>query len=138
MKAPPRGTDRTRRILVVDDHRIVAETLTVFLSERGHETRAAGDGTRALDLATDLRPEVAIIDVGLPGMNGYELARRLRSAAPASSLKLVALTGSSDADTAREALASGFDHCLVKPADLDSLAALLERDEPAPREGPRL
>jgi CheY-like chemotaxis protein len=118
------------RVLIVDDNPDAAETLAAALRLQGRAVEVAHDGPQALKAAHDFRPNVALLDIGLPVMDGYELARRLRWAAGrdplAPPLALIALTGygeQSDRERSREA---GFVHHLVKPVDLDALMALLE------------
>ncbi|MDQ2971033.1 MAG: response regulator, partial [Acidobacteriota bacterium] len=115
-----------RRILVVDDNADAAEGLSDFLRALGHSVRTARDGASALEEASRLRPEIVVLDIGLPDMDGHEVARRLRAQANLRSSLLVALTGygqESDRQLSREA---GFDHHLVKPVDLDKLNDLLK------------
>jgi PAS domain S-box-containing protein len=118
---------RQARVLIVDDNTDAALTLREFLSGLGHQTAVAHDGIAALDLATSFLPTVALVDIGLPLMDGYEFARRLRKRFGADRLMLVAVTGyGQDEDRAR-ALAAGFDYHLVKPIELGALPKLLER-----------
>ncbi len=115
----------TRRILIVDDNEDGADLLDVALQTMGHTTRVAHDGPEALEAARDFQPDVALIDIGLPVMDGYEVARRLRTMFDAACPKLVAVTGygqESDRQRAREA---GFDRHLVKPVELSRLAELI-------------
>ena len=112
-----------RRVLVVDDNVDIAEMIELVARHWGHEVAVAHDGPTALDLEAQFRPEHALVDIGLPGMTGYELGRQLREQHP--NLYLVALTGYGR-DTDREkAPGAGFDAYLVKPADLDELHELL-------------
>jgi CheY-like chemotaxis protein len=114
------------RILVVDDNEDATELFAEFLRDEGHEVDVALDGIEALATATRARPDVAIVDIGLPGIDGYELARQLRHACPPE-LRLIALTGySQDADRERSR-AAGFDLHLVKPIDCDGLKRAIER-----------
>jgi PAS domain S-box-containing protein len=129
--APPIG-ERTaplpRRILVVDDNRDATESLALLLRLDGHETRAAYDGVEALEVAQSFEPETVLLDIGLPGMNGYEVAHRLRQRPGGDRLLLVALTGwGQDIDRERTR-AAGFDEHLVKPVDLARLARVLGRE----------
>jgi PAS domain S-box-containing protein len=121
--APP---DRAAmRVLVVDDNADALDLLGLGLQNLGHEVHTAGDGDAAIALAARVLPELAVLDLGLPGMDGYELARRLREASP--SIKLIALTGyGQEGDRARTADA-GFDEHLVKPASIAKLGAAIER-----------
>ncbi|HEX6273986.1 MAG TPA: ATP-binding protein [Polyangiaceae bacterium] len=113
-----------RRILIVDDNEDAADLLAEWLAEAGHATRVAYDGPSAIQLAGDFDPEIALVDIGLPVMDGYELARRLREQRNGG-LRLIAITGygqASDRDQARNA---GFDAHLAKPVSFDKLAATL-------------
>ncbi len=111
------------RVLVVDDNEDAAALLAAALSRQGHRVAVAHDGPRALEIARQHRPDVALLDIGLPMMDGYELARLLRSSMP--SVRLIAVTGyGQNADKAR-AFAAGFELHLVKPVDVDALLALL-------------
>ncbi len=121
----PRG--RSLRVLVVDDNLDAAETLAEWLQTIGHVSRVAGDGPTALEAANEFEPDVALLDIGLPVMNGYEVARRLRERPGGSRVQLIALTGygqESDYDRSRQA---GFSEHLVKPVDLDAIARSVAR-----------
>jgi len=121
------GTPRGARVLVVDDNIDAAVMLRETLSELGHELQIAHDGPSALELAASFQPDIAVLDIGLPGMSGYELARKLREQRGSDQLRLIALTGyGQEADRAR-AREFGFDHHLIKPIELDALLALLAR-----------
>jgi signal transduction histidine kinase/DNA-binding response OmpR family regulator len=115
----------SRRVLVVDDNRDAAESLALLLSVAGHQTRVCHDGPSAVAAAAEFRPEAVLLDIGLPGMDGYEVARRLRAEPAMPRALLIALTGYGQLEDQRRAHEAGFDHHLVKPADLDALAALL-------------
>jgi signal transduction histidine kinase/DNA-binding response OmpR family regulator len=115
----------TRRVLVVDDNRDAAESLALLLGVAGHATRVSHDGPSALTTAAEFQPDAVLLDIGLPGMDGYEVARRLRAAPTTRRALLVALTGYGQIEDQRRAREAGFDHHLVKPADLEALAALL-------------
>jgi PAS domain S-box-containing protein len=115
------------RVLVVDDNRDALETLAEILQMWGHEVRCAGDGAEALAVARDWPPEIVLLDIGLPGMDGYEVARRLREEAGEGSrrMQLVAISGyGQEADRQRSAEA-GFQRHLVKPVDLEALRRVL-------------
>lgn len=113
-----------RRVLVVDDNVDAAEMLRDALEEAGHEARTVHDGLEALDVARELEPEVILLDLGLPRMDGFEVARRLH-ADPSKRYTLVALTGYGQESDRRRTAAAGFDHHLVKPVDMRTLDALL-------------
>jgi len=115
-----------RRILVVDDNVDAALTLDLLLRSLGHETRVAHEGGRALEIAREFRPEVILLDIGMPGMDGYEVARRLRGMNHGQTFRIVAVTGwGQEADRAR-AKEAGFDVHLVKPVDVGVLAKVLD------------
>jgi CheY-like chemotaxis protein len=97
----------------------------------GHPVQAVNDGPTALESARAFRPEVVLLDIGLPGMDGYEVASRLRSQAGARSLVLVAITGYGQEEDRRRSHEAGFDFHLVKPIDLEILKRILNRITPA-------
>jgi CheY-like chemotaxis protein len=135
------ASTRIRRVLVVDDNITSAESLAKVISLEGHDVRVAYDGGLALERVASFRPEVVLMDIGLPGMDGYEVARRLRgNPEVASGIALVvAITGYAEDEARRRSRAAGFDHHLVKPVDPDSLLALissLEWAEETPRAAP--
>jgi two-component system CheB/CheR fusion protein len=114
-----------RRILVADDNRDGAESLAILLRVEGHEVSVVHDGAAALVALERLRPEVALLDIGMPGLNGYEVAERVRQTTFGRSMLLVAITGwGQDSDKAR-ALDAGFDHHFTKPIEPDRIIALL-------------
>ncbi|HEY2934027.1 MAG TPA: response regulator [Acidobacteriota bacterium] len=115
----------TRRLLVVDDNVDSAESLGMLLSLIGHDVRIAHNGLAALELFRTFQPEIAFLDIGLPGMDGYELARRIRQDAATGSIQLVALTGYGQEEDRRRALEAGFNHHLVKPVDPAALQKFL-------------
>jgi len=124
---PPARWQVSGRVLIVDDNADAAETTAALLRFEGLEARIAGDGVSALAEQEQWRPAVAILDIGLPVMDGYELARRMRQAQGADPLRLIALTGyGSPSDRARAA-AAGFDEHLVKPVGHDELLRVIER-----------
>jgi len=111
-----------RRVLIVDDDADSADLLVQLLEMRGHEVRSAGSASQAVAEVAEFVPEVAILDVGLPDMSGYELAQLLRNCEGMAECKLIAVTGySGDSALARSKIA-GFDLHLVKPVDLELLA----------------
>jgi CheY-like chemotaxis protein len=113
-------------VLVVEDNADNRETLVMLLESFGHEVVTASDGPSGVQVAIDAHPEVAIVDIGLPGFDGYEVGRRLREAL-GRSVTLVALTGYGQADDRDRARAAGFDVHLTKPADVELVAAVIER-----------
>ena len=114
-----------RRILVVDDNRDAAQTLALLLSLDGGQTRVAHDGHEALDVAAQMQPEVVLLDIGLPKLNGYEVAERMRQQPWGEHITLVALTGWGQEEDRRKSAQAGFDAHLVKPVDYDALLRLL-------------
>src|SRR5262249_52707539 len=98
-----------QRVLIIEDNDDARQTLRSMLELWGHEVREASDGARGLETATEFRPDVALIDVGLPGIDGHEVARRLRAAEPSKGLRLIALTGYGLPKDAQEAREAGFD-----------------------------
>mgnify|MGYP003576701558 CR=1 FL=1 len=125
--APATGKrGKSFRILIVDDNRDSAESMAMLQELNGHDTRVAHHGTDALEIAADFRPEVVLLDIGLPGMDGFEVARRMRTSPETGSAFLIALTGYGSDDDRKRATDAGFDEHLVKPADLKLLAKWLE------------
>jgi CheY-like chemotaxis protein len=114
-----------RRILVVDDNRDGAASLALLLKIYGHEARTAHDGLEAVTAADDFRPEVVLMDLGLPKLDGFEAARRIRERTWSEGIVLIALTGRDEEEDRRRSLAAGFDHHLVKPVDVAALTKLL-------------
>jgi len=116
-----------RRILVADDNSDALESLATLLELGGHEVFSAANGALALESAERHLPEVALLDIGMPKLDGYEVARRIRAQPWGQSITLVALTGWGQESDRRRSGEAGFDSHLVKPLDLDKLTALLER-----------
>jgi CheY-like chemotaxis protein len=115
-------------VLVVDDNRDAADTLAQVVELLGHEPVVAYDPAAALARAAEELPDVALCDVGLPGMSGYELARRLRALPSGHRLRLFALSGYAQAEDVARALEAGFDAHFAKPADVERLSRLLQGD----------
>jgi signal transduction histidine kinase/ActR/RegA family two-component response regulator len=123
----PASSRRRCRVLVVDDNADAAEMLAAALSMRGHDVRIAGDGPAALAAAQEFRPELAFLDLGLPIIDGFELARELRARQESRPLTLIAVTGyGQDSDRDRTA-AAGFDQHLVKPIEIEMTLAIAEQ-----------
>jgi PAS domain S-box-containing protein len=122
--ATPAG--RRHRILVVDDNQDAANSLAMLLRMKGHEVRIAYDGLEAVEAAAAYQPDVALLDVGLPRLNGFDVARRIRQTDKDRRVILVALTGWGHEEDRRRSKEAGFDHHLVKPADPDDLDRVLE------------
>ncbi len=119
--APPAGP---RRILIADDLRDSADSLAMLLEAMGHEVHVAYDGKQALHMAEALRPEVTLLDLGMPELNGYEACRRIREASWGRSMVLIAQTGWGQEEDRRRTQDAGFDHHIVKPIDPDALDAV--------------
>jgi len=132
----PEVSSRSRRVLVVDDNVDAAELLGEVLELDGHEVSIAHDGVEALERAGSFTPDVVFLDIGLPGMDGYEVARRLRERLGKATPRLVAVTGYGQAGDRQRSREAGFDAHLVKPAELDTVRALVAETEPAPRPRP--
>jgi CheY-like chemotaxis protein len=115
------------RVLVVDDNGDSAESLAMLLSLCGHETHVARSGPEALTSADALRPDAILLDLGLPGLNGYEVCRRVRAAGWARAIPIIAITGWGQAEDRQRSTEAGFDAHLVKPVLLADVTALLER-----------
>lgn len=116
------------RLLLVEDHPMNADAMRRLLSRKGgHEVRVAHDGPEALECAADWLPDLALLDLGLPGMDGLELARRLKAGPATARILLVALTASMSADDHRAALAAGCVAVETKPLELDRILPLLEK-----------
>lgn len=113
------------RIMIVDDNQDAANTLEMFLGMAGHDVKIAYDAHSALAQAASVAPQVWLIDIGLPDMDGMELARRLRATEAATSASLIAVTGYSQEQDKKNSFDAGFDHHLVKPIDTERLLALL-------------
>jgi PAS domain S-box-containing protein len=119
---------RSRRVLVVDDNADAAATLRMVLELQGHDARAAFTGRAALDTLAEFSAEVVLLDLGMPGMDGFELAQRIRALPGGSNVLLVALTGWGQDQDRRRTAEAGFDEHLTKPVDTGRLAALLATD----------
>jgi CheY-like chemotaxis protein len=113
------------RIVVADDNTDATDSLAALLRLSGHEVRAAYDGPEAFEAARVFRPQVVILDIGLPGMSGYEVARRIRAQRSAEETSLIALTGYGQAEDINRSREAGFDHHMTKPVDIKALRILL-------------
>ncbi|HTM54883.1 MAG TPA: ATP-binding protein [Pirellulales bacterium] len=114
-----------RRVLIVDDTQAAADTFGMMLNAMGQETQVALSGPAALELASEQHPDAIFLDIAMPEMDGYEVARRIRANADLAGTVLVAVTGFGQQEDRRRAFAAGFTHHLVKPAKLDALEAIL-------------
>ena len=121
----PASRARPLRVLIADDNRDSAESLGMLLQLSGHEVHLAHDGVDALALAAAKLPDVALLDIGMPGMDGYEVAAHIRRESWGANLTLVAITGWGQEDNKRMARSAGFDHHLTKPMDSKVLESIL-------------
>jgi PAS domain S-box-containing protein len=119
------------KILVVDDNRDSADSMSMLLESFGAEVEVAYDGTSALERVAAFQPKLVLLDLRMPGIDGFEVARKLRESPPTRHLKLVALSGWGQKEDIERSYASGFDLHLVKPASIDALRALIPRSEVA-------
>jgi CheY-like chemotaxis protein len=117
------------RVLVVDDNVDSAESLSQCLNILGYRTVTAHDGLAAVRFAESFQPNVALLDIGLPHVSGYEAARRIRALPGNERLLIVALSGWGQEEDRRKSKAAGFDHHFVKPVDIDALTSLLVEHE---------
>ncbi|HEV8002814.1 MAG TPA: response regulator [Planctomycetaceae bacterium] len=122
-----------QQVLVVDDNSDAAESLKMLLQLLGAEVQSSKDGLAALEALETYRPSIVLLDIGMPGMDGYEVARRMRQLSSGQEATLIALTGWGQEEDRRKSKEAGFDHHLVKPVDFGALQALL-----ASLPGPRL
>jgi len=120
------------RILIADDNRDGADSLAEMLKQLGHDTRTVYDGEAAVSMAQEFRPEVALLDIGMPRLNGFETCRRIREQPWGTGVLLIALTGWGQDGDIRRSQEAGFDHHLVKPADPLTLLNLLTKVRAAP------
>ncbi len=114
-----------QRVLIVDDNHDAAAGVAAVLELEGHRIRTAADGEEALAIAAAYRPSVVVLDIGLPLLDGYEVARRMRKAPETEDALLIALTGYGQTEDRQAALAAGFDHHFVKPAEPSALLACI-------------
>jgi two-component system CheB/CheR fusion protein len=126
LPATPTGRrPRQLDVVVADDNRDAADSLAMLLGTLGHTVRVAYDGGSALALIESWMPQLALLDIGMPGLDGYELARRIRAASWGHRVRLVALTGWGQASDVERARAAGFDAHLTKPAELLEIEGVL-------------
>jgi CheY-like chemotaxis protein len=113
------------RVLVVDDNPDIARSCSLLLRLTGHDVRTASDGLSAVEEARAFRPDVAVLDIGLPGIDGYEVARRFRGEPALRATRLIAVSGYDASMYPARSLVARFDHHLTKPVDWDALLALI-------------
>ena len=129
-RAHEQSTATTRRVLVVDDNQDNANSVAMVLRLSGHEVATAHDGVAALEIARSWRPDVVLLDIGLPRLDGLEVARRLRQEVGLTDALIVAMTGYGQEEDRLRSLDAGFDAHLVKPIDLNALRALINKPRP--------
>jgi CheY-like chemotaxis protein/two-component sensor histidine kinase len=125
--ADPERTGTGQRVLIVDDNSDAAATLAMLLQMEGHRVVIAADGQSALDAFASSDPQVVLLDIGLPDLDGYEVARRMRASTAGKKVLLLAVTGWGQVGDKQRAVAAGFDDHLTKPVDSESLSRLLEQ-----------
>ena len=123
--SPSAETAVSKRVLIADDNLDAAESLQLWLQLSGHDVQIAKNGTEALKVAAEFRPEVALLDLGMPGLSGFEVARRIREAPWGGGIVLVALTGWGQDEDRRKSAEAGFDHHLTKPIAPDDIESLI-------------
>jgi len=121
-----------KRVLVVDDNADAADSIGMVLELLGAEVKVVHNGSDALDCLADYKPDVVLLDLGMPGLSGYEVARRIREAPGAGGVTIVALTGWGQREDRNRTSEAGFDHHLVKPANVEALEMILAGDSGAP------
>jgi signal transduction histidine kinase/DNA-binding response OmpR family regulator len=132
-RKPAAAAKAPARILVVDDLAASAETLMTLLEMEGFQVRIASEGMAALKIAEEFKPDVVLLDIGLPGMNGFEVAHRLRTQPECREALLIALTGYGEAESRSRSAEAGFDFHMVKPADVNLLLSMLANPQQARR-----
>ncbi len=133
--APGDGARTGNCVLVVDDNVDLSRALTTLLSRFGYDARGVHDGQSAIEAARSLRPDVVLLDLGLPGMDGYEVARKLRREEGFHDTTIIAITGYGQEDDGRYSSEEGFNHHLIKPVQIEALVALLEKPATNHRDG---
>jgi CheY-like chemotaxis protein len=137
--AQMKKTTRKARVMVVDDSADTALTEAMLLMTQGHIVSAAKSGSEALDNIQEFRPDVVLLDIAMPGMDGYEVARRIRRVVGYETVVIVAISGYGQESDRQGAIQAGIDHHLLKPINQDDLTRILtdwearSADEPAPR-----
>jgi len=117
-------------VLIIDDNRDIAEILSSLLEKEGHEVMVAYNGTQGIANARQFRPEVLICDIGLPGLNGYQVAQTFRTDEELKDVILISLTGYTQPEELQRAQEAGFQYQLSKPVDLETLIQALDQIEP--------
>ena len=118
-----------RRVLVVDDNAAAAQLLSMILKLLGHEVRTASDGQEGIEIAAKFLPDAVLMDIGMPRMNGYEAAHHIREQSWGERILLIAVTGRDQHEDRKLSQVAGFDHHLVKPADVSELQRLIQESQ---------
>jgi CheY-like chemotaxis protein len=118
---------RGHRVLIVDDNEDAAQSIALLLQLSGHETKVVTESAKVIAASEEFKPQCAILDIGLPTIDGYQLARELRRRHARADLALIALTGYGQSEYRERAMAAGFDHHFVKPVDPERLEAAIRR-----------
>jgi CheY-like chemotaxis protein len=116
-----------RRVLIADDNRDAAESLAILLQLEGHDVTVVSDGHEAIAVFDSVRPDAALLDIGMPGLNGYEIAKHIRQSPHGRAVLLIAVTGWGQDDDKALAFECGFNHHFTKPVEPEVLTALLAR-----------
>jgi CheY-like chemotaxis protein len=124
--APAPAPASSKRVLIVDDNEDSSELLSALVQRLGHQTEVAYEGTRALQLAEEFAPHIVFLDIGLPGMNGFEVARRMRQLPACASIPIIAVTGYTRESDRQEAASAGFTEHFAKPIALERLRGVLD------------
>jgi CheY-like chemotaxis protein len=132
---PKEATDGSRRVLIVEDGEDAAESLAIFLESYGHSVTTALSGQSAVERAATLNPEVVLMDLGLPDMDGYQTLERLKQVPQLAATRFIALSGRGEPEDIARTRAAGFHHHIVKPADLDTILRLISSG-PTPAQPP--
>ena len=117
-------------VVIADDNRDSADSLKMLLELEGHAVQTAHDGAQAFDLVEHVKPRVVLLDIGMPKLNGYEVAAKIRTQPWGVRVKLIALTGWGQSQDRERAMAAGFDHHLTKPVDPEAVLSLLRQTQP--------
>lgn len=117
-------------LVVVDDHLDTANSLAMILQRSGHEVHIAQDGYAAIEITIRVRPDVVLLDIGLPGLDGFSVAKRLRAEPGLAKMRIIAVTGMGDEKDLQRAMEFGVDQLLIKPVDPAFLQSLLGRSPP--------
>ena len=130
LSAGASGPSVRRRVLIADDNRDAADSLAMLLRMDGHEVTVVHDGRQAVATIDSFRPDIAVLDIGMPELNGYEVARQVREGPLSTLITLIAVTGWGQASDKARAAAAGFNHHLTKPIEPDAFRQMVRSDGP--------